>query len=59
MAAFQIPRRPHTTNKSSGLRDVVIADVEGAIAGTDGTFSALVMAAVRSALAQLAESPEA
>ena len=51
MAAFQIPRTPHTTN--------VIADVEAAIAGKDCTFSAFVIAAVRSALAQLAESPEA
>jgi hypothetical protein len=42
MAAFQIPRTPHTT-----------------IAGKDCTFSAFVIAAVRSALAQLAESPEA
>ena len=51
MAAFQIPRTPHTTNKT-------IADVEAAIAGKDCTFSAFVIAAVRSALAQLAESPE-
>ena len=42
MAAFQIPRTPHTTS-----------------AGKDCTFSAFVIAAVRSALAQLAESPEA
>ncbi len=35
------------------------ADVEAAIAGKDCTFSAFVIAAVRSALAQLAESPEA
>ena len=56
MAAFQIPRTPHTTNKTIRFPDDVIADVEAAIAGT---FSAFVIAAVRSALAQLAESPEA
>ena len=39
--------------------DDVIADVEAAIAGKDCTFSAFVIAAVRSALAQLAESTEA
>jgi hypothetical protein len=52
MAAFQIPRTPHTTNKT-------IRFPEAAIAGKDCTFSAFVIAAVRSALAQLAESPEA
>lgn len=59
MAAFQIPRTPHTTNKTIRFPDDVIADVEAAIAGKDCTFSAFVIAAVRSALAQLAESPEA
>ena len=58
MAAFQIPRTPHTTNKTIRFPDDVI-DVEAAIAGKDCTFSAFVIAAVRSALAQLAESPEA
>ena len=57
MAAFQIPRTPHTTNKTIRFPDDVIA-VEAAIAGKDCTFSAFVIAAVRSALAQLAESPE-
>lgn len=56
MAAFQIPRTPHTTNKTIRFPDDVIADVEAAIAGKDCTFSAFVIAAVRSALAQLAES---
>lgn len=59
MAAFQIPRTPHTTNKTIRFPDDVIADVEAAIAGQDCTFSAFVIAAVRSALAQLAESTEA
>jgi hypothetical protein len=58
MAVFQIPRTPHTTNKTIRFPDDVIADVETAIAGKDCTFSAFVIAAVRSALAQLAESPE-
>ena len=58
MAAFQIPRTPHTTNKTIRFPDDVITDVEAAIAGKDCTFSAFVIAAVRSALAQLAESPE-
>ena len=57
MAAFQIPRTPHTTNKTIRFPDDVIA--EAAIAGKDCTFSAFVIAAVRSALTQLAESPEA
>ena len=56
MAAFQTP---HTTNKTIRFPDDVIADVEAAIAGKDCTFSAFVIAAVRSALAQLAESTEA
>ena len=50
---------PHTTNKTIRFPDDVIADVEAAIAGKDCTFSAFVIAAVRSALAQLAESTEA
>ena len=33
MAAFQIPRTPHTTNKTIRFPDDVIADVEAAIAG--------------------------
>lgn len=48
MAAFQIPRTPHTTNKTIRFPDDVIADVEAAIAGQDCTFSAFVIAAVRS-----------
>mgnify|MGYP000053699975 CR=1 FL=1 len=58
MAAFQIPRTPHTTNKTIRFPDDVIADVETAIAGKDCTFSAFVIAAVRSALAQLAAQVE-
>ena len=49
MAAFQIPRTPHTTNKTIRFPDDVIADVEAAIAGKDCTFSAFVIAAVRTA----------
>lgn len=51
----------HTAHDDKTIRfpDDVIADVEAAIAGKDCTFSAFVIAAVRSALAQLAESPEA
>lgn len=45
MAAFQIPRTPHTTNKTIRFPDDVIADVEAAIAGKDCTFSAFVIAA--------------
>ena len=44
MAAFQIPRTPHTTNKTIRFPDDVIADVEAAIAGKDCTFSAFVIA---------------
>ena len=39
MAAFQIPRTPHTTNKTIRFPDDVIVDVEAAIAGKDCTFS--------------------
>ena len=59
MAAFQILRTPHTTNKTIRFPDDVIAGVEAAIAGKNCMFSAFVIVAVRSALAQLAESTEA
>ena len=54
-------RRKESHHGSISIRfpDDVIADVEAAIAGKDCTFSAFVIAAVRSALAQLAESTEA
>lgn len=61
-AAWQHFRyRARRTRRTKTVRfpDDVIADVEAAIAGKDCTFSAFVIAAVRSALAQLAESPEA
>ena len=59
MRKFKIPAVPPTTNKSIRFPNDVIEQVEAAIQGKDCTFSAFVIAAVRSALAQLAESPEA
>ena len=59
MAAFQIPRTPFSKSENFGHPHDFFADVEAAIAGKDCTFSAFVIAAVRSALAQLAESTEA
>ena len=59
MKKFRIPNIPPTTNKSIRFPNDVIDEIENAIKGTDCTFSAFVIAAVRSALAQLAESPEA
>ena len=47
-----------TTNKTVRFPNDVIEDVEKAIRGTDCTFSAFVIAAVRSALEDLAEETE-
>ena len=55
---FQIPKVPPTTNKTVRFPNDVIEDVEKAIRGTDCTFSAFVIAAVRSALEDLAEETE-
>lgn len=41
MAAFQIPRTPHTTNKTIRFPDDVIADVEAAMRARTARFPRL------------------
>ena len=53
MGRFSIPKIPTTTNKTIRFPDDVIDGVESAIAGKECTFSAFVIAAVRSALSDL------
>lgn len=53
MAKFQIPSIPPTTNKTIRFPNDVIEQVEKNIKGKDCTFSAFVIAAVRSALENL------
>ena len=55
MGKFRIPKAPQTTNKTIRFPNDVIEEVENAICGTDCTFSAFVIAAVRSSLEDLKE----
>ena len=55
---FRIPNIPPTTNKSIRFPNDVIDEIENAIRGTDCTFSAFVVEAVRVALENLKEDPE-
>ena len=55
MATFRIPKIPPTTNKSIRFPNNLIEAVETAIRGSDCTFSAFVVEAVRVALANLEE----
>lgn len=55
MAKFKIPSIPPTTNKTVRFPNDVIEQVEEAIQGKDCTFSAFVIAAVRTALEDLNE----
>lgn len=57
MGKFKIPSVPATTNKTIRFPNDVVEQVEQAIQGKDCTFSAFVIAAVRSALEDL-EQPE-
>ena len=52
---FQIPENPPTVNKTIRFPNDVVQQVEQEIRGKDCTFSAFVIAAVRSALEQLQE----
>ena len=52
---FQIPEPTTSSNKSIRFPDELVAQVEQAIQVTDCTFSAFVVAAVRSALESLSE----
>ena len=58
MRDFHIPKIPATTNKSTRFPNDVIDKVEEAIRGTDCTFSAFVVEAVRVALENLQEQKE-
>ena len=58
MRKFRIPSIPPTTNKSIRFPNDVIAEIEEAIKGTDCTFSAFVVEAVRVALENLKEDSE-
>ena len=55
MAKFKIPKPPESTNKSVRFPNDVVQAVEEAIRGTDCTFSAFVVEAVRVALENLKE----
>lgn len=50
MGKFKIPENPPTVNKTVRFPSDVVESVENAIQGKDCTFSAFVIAAVRSAL---------
>ena len=58
MRDFHIPKIPATTHKSIRFPNDVIDKVEEAIRGTDCTFSAFVVEAVRVALENLQEQKE-
>lgn len=58
MRDFHIPKIPATTDKSIRFPNDVIDKVEEAIRGTDCTFSAFVVEAVRVALENLQEQKE-
>ena len=55
MKKFKIPAVPPTTNKCIRFPNDVIEEVEQAIKGTNCTFSAFVIEAVRVALENLRE----
>ncbi len=58
MRKFKIPQMPQTTTKSIRFPNDVIEDVEEALVGTDCTFSAFVVEAVKVALDNLKEDDE-
>ena len=58
MKKFRIPSIPPATNKSIRFPNDVIEEIEAAIKGTDCTFSAFVVEAVRVALENLKEESE-
>ncbi len=55
MKKFKIPSIPPTTNKSIRFPNDIIENVEKAIAGTNCTFTAFVVEAVKVALENLEE----
>ena len=58
MRKFKIPSVPPTTNKCVRFPNDVLEQVEEAIKGTDCTFTAFVVEAVRVALENLKEENE-
>ncbi len=58
MKKFKIPNVPPTTNKCVRFPNDVIEEVEKAIEGTNCTFSAFVIEAVKVALENLKEESE-
>ena len=58
MRKFKIPSLPPTTSKSIRFPNDVIDEVEAAIQGTNCTFSAFVVEAVRVALDNLKEDSQ-
>ena len=56
MKKFKIPKIPQTTNKSIRFPNDVIDEVEAALVGTDCTFSAFVVEAVRVEIYNLKDS---
>lgn len=55
MKKFKIPSMPATTNKCIRFPNDIISEVENMISGTDCTFSAFVIEAVKVALENLEE----
>lgn len=55
MKKFKIPQIPQTTSKSIRFPNDVIDEVESVLVGTDCTFSAFVVEAVRVSLENLKE----
>ena len=55
MKKFKIPQIPQTTSKSIRFPNDVIDEVESVLVGTDCTFSAFVVEAVRVTLENLKE----
>ena len=53
MGKFKIPETPPTVNKTIRFPSDIVNQVEEVIQGKDCTFSAFVIAAVRSALDEL------
>ncbi len=58
MRKFKIPSVPPTTNKCIRFPNDVLEQIEEAIKGTDCTFTAFVVEAVRVALENLKEENE-
>ncbi len=58
MSPFKIPSIPPTTNKTVRFPNDLIADVERLIQNKDCTFSAFVVAAVRSAVEQVEQGDD-